>query len=130
MKKYIIFIDDEIADNVSEYLTQIVREKTGENFIFKIFTEPADVYSLIENNPGSVELLISDYSMPGMDGVQLIETVRKIDPAIKGVILTAHVDDKEIERLKKNKNITGVEIKENLEQNLLNSINKYTSFKK
>src|SRR3981081_2793534 len=38
----------------------------------------------------SVDAVITDFSMPEMDGVQLLQSVRERDPSLPVVLLTAH----------------------------------------
>ncbi len=38
----------------------------------------------------TVDVLVQDYSMPGIDGVALLETVAKRYPAVRTVVLTMH----------------------------------------
>jgi two-component system, response regulator YesN len=40
----------------------------------------------------SVQLLLTDITMPGMSGLELVKHVRRYDPSIKVVILTCHQD--------------------------------------
>jgi two-component system, response regulator YesN len=39
-----------------------------------------------------VQLLLTDITMPGMSGLELVKQVRRYDPSIKVVILTCHQD--------------------------------------
>lgn len=49
--------------------------------------------NLISN--GGIYLVLTDYSMPQMDGVALIAKIREINPLIECIMMTAH-EDKEI----------------------------------
>lgn len=42
--------------------------------------------------PGAYCVLVTDYRMPGMSGVDLIERVRKMDTAVKIILLSAFVE--------------------------------------
>ena len=41
------------------------------------------------------DLLISDIKMPDLDGIEVLREVRKIDPYLPVVLITAHADKKE-----------------------------------
>jgi CheY-like chemotaxis protein len=52
------------------------------------FTKPADALRAI---PGlNVGMIITDYQMPDMNGLQLIAEVQKINPSIPAVMITAY----------------------------------------
>ncbi|MGC4000858.1 MAG: sigma-54 dependent transcriptional regulator [Anaeromyxobacter sp.] len=40
--------------------------------------------------PGRVDAVISDYAMPGMDGLKLLQAAREVDPGLPIVMVTAH----------------------------------------
>lgn len=45
---------------------------------------------LLERNP--YELVVLDYQMPGMNGVELFRAARQVQPELVGVFLTAYAD--------------------------------------
>lgn len=57
----------------------------------------ATALDLFTNGPKRIDLLITDIAHPGMDGVDLIRAVRKIDPDIKVIVVSGqlphHEDD-------------------------------------
>jgi two-component system response regulator YesN len=51
-------------------------------------TDPAEALEYIEAHP--VQILITDVSMPGMSGLELIRKARQIKPSINAVVLSAY----------------------------------------
>jgi DNA-binding NtrC family response regulator len=79
--KILVIDDDESLRRVLEYnLAQegyaVLSAVSGERGLELLKKEGADV-------------VVTDVRMPGMDGLQVMETVRKIDPNIQVIILTA-----------------------------------------
>jgi DNA-binding NtrC family response regulator len=64
----------------------IITEKT--NHKATTTNNPLEVPKLIKE--GAFDLLIADLKMPGMDGIELIDEVRKIDKSIPILIITAY----------------------------------------
>jgi DNA-binding NtrC family response regulator len=84
MKDYnILIIDDESAqrDVLSGYL-----KKKG----YKIFSASSgkEGIEITKNNP--VDIILSDYKMPDLNGIEVLEHVKKINPEISFVIVTAY----------------------------------------
>lgn len=80
----ILIVDDEV--DMLALLAMIITEKT--NHKATTTNNPLEVPKLIKE--GAFDLLISDLKMPGMDGVELIDEVRKMDKSIPILIITAY----------------------------------------
>ena len=50
---------------------------------------------------GNPDLMVLDLRMPGIDGIEVLRKVRKINPDVQVVILTGHGTDKEEKMAKK-----------------------------
>lgn len=79
----LIHIDDEqnYLDVAKEFL-----ERENEQFEIKATTNQDEVIDAVES--GWADAVVSDYDMPGRDGVELLEDVRKIDSKLPYVLLT------------------------------------------
>ncbi|MDI6790711.1 MAG: response regulator [Thermodesulfobacteriota bacterium] len=84
MAAQILIVDDEL--DMLALLAMIITEKTDH----KVTTtnNPLEVPELVKT--GAYDVLISDLKMPGMDGVELIDEIRKIDEHIPILIITAY----------------------------------------
>ena len=58
------------------------------------FTEPSEALSFIALNP--VDILLVDYMMPHINGIDLMQKVHAIDPEILTIMITAAGDDDKI----------------------------------
>ena len=84
MKDYsILIIDDEEAQRnvLKGYL-----EKKG----FKIFTASSGNEGVKSVKDNIIDIILSDYKMPDITGLEVLEQVKKINPEISFVILTAY----------------------------------------
>jgi two-component system, NtrC family, response regulator AtoC len=84
--KTILFVDDEMEARrtFSEVLSDM-----GYNVIDK--SDGLSALSLIRQGV-PVDLVITDYRMPDMNGLDLVKTLRKILPSIPVIMMTAHGD--------------------------------------
>ncbi len=80
----ILIVDDEV--DMLALLAMIITEKT--NHKATTTNNPLEVPKLIRE--GAFDLLIADLKMPGMDGIELIDEIRKIDKHIPILIITAY----------------------------------------
>ena len=88
MKKKILVVDNE-PDITSLFKKVLIKE----GFSVDVYNDP--VYSLKNFKPHFYDLVILDIVMPDMDGFKLYNQLRKVDPAIKILFLTAsekHLD--------------------------------------
>jgi two-component system, NtrC family, C4-dicarboxylate transport response regulator DctD len=54
------------------------------------YSRAADALSAIE--PGFPGVVVSDVRMPGLDGIQLFEHIRRLDPELPVILMTGHGD--------------------------------------
>ena len=54
------------------------------------FTDPAEAAKFLEDH--TVDVCISDYMMPGMNGIQLLTRAKQLQPEASRVLLTGHAD--------------------------------------
>lgn len=67
---------------------------TLKNAEVKIFEAPSGEEALLESSRHKIDLLVTDYKLPGMTGVQLMHKVRARHPEVKVIIITGMSDRK------------------------------------
>jgi DNA-binding NtrC family response regulator len=84
MAERILVVDDE--PNMLRLLKTILMDKTG----YEVFTtnNPLEVSKLLQED--SFDLVITDLKMPLVDGLDLIDIVRKVDARLPIIIITAY----------------------------------------
>lgn len=81
--KRILIVDDElIIRNMVEFCL------SGLGIGFEITTAADGNLALNQIKEQTIDLLVTDYSMPGMTGLQLIEETRRISPSTMSVLMT------------------------------------------
>ena len=85
---YILLVDDEkdILELFTEYLTS-----NGLKII--PFSNPIEALNFLNSNVNNCSLVITDYSMPQMSGLDFIKHIRNIDVnfIIKIILITAYI---------------------------------------
>ena len=84
MPERILVVDDE--PNMLRLLKTILMDKTG----YVVFTtnNPLEVSKLLQED--SFDLVITDLKMPLVDGLDLIDIVKKVDAKLPIIIITAY----------------------------------------
>lgn len=84
MQEKILIVDDE--PDMLELLSMIITEKTP----YEVITtnNPLEVIDLIKKN--HFDLIIADLKMPDMDGIELLNSIKKIDQNLTVIIITAY----------------------------------------
>ena len=62
------------------------------------FTRAEDALTAFKAAPASFDLVMSDLSMPGMSGIEFAQSVRAVRPDALIVIVTGHVQEKDVAR--------------------------------
>jgi DNA-binding NtrC family response regulator len=87
---YILLVDDEkdILDLFSEYLS-------SNGFSTISFQNPVEALNYFYQNVSNCSMVITDYKMPQMSGIDLIKKIREkdIDYKIKTIIISAYIKD-------------------------------------
>lgn len=84
MQEKILIVDDE--PDMLKLLSMILKEKTP--YEITITNNPVEAVELIKNE--NFDLVITDLKMPGLDGLQLLEEVKKRDEDVPVIIITAY----------------------------------------
>ena len=84
----IIYIDD---DRDFALLVKRACERRGHSIV--TCAEPQYALKALAQDPLACELVITDYRMPGTDGLEVARTIRTLYPALPVVIMSGLVDD-------------------------------------
>ncbi|UZP66371.1 response regulator [Desulfovibrio mangrovi] len=97
--KRIFIAEDDIVTR-----TLISEQVKSFGYTVTAFEDGISVFEALSNNPDSADLLITDVRMPGMDGIELIAKLRKLDKFAKFpiIIMSGVVGVKDISDLLKN----------------------------
>jgi len=81
----ILHIEDDpsFADLVATFL-----EREQDAFTVRTETDPRDALAILEADTCSVDCIVSDYDMPGLDGLAVLERVRETHPEIPFILFT------------------------------------------
>lgn len=83
----ILLVDDE-----KSILFSLKAALSKEGYQVKSAESPEEALKLIE--PGAFQVIISDYNMPGMTGMELLKQVKQIDPEAVFILMTAYGSEK------------------------------------
>ena len=84
MAEKLLIVDDE--PDMLKLLGMIIRDKTPYETITT--NNPTEALDLVRK--GGYDLVITDLKMPGLDGVEMLEAVKKYDADIPVIIMTAY----------------------------------------
>ncbi len=82
----VLLVDDEemVLTSVRAYLT------LETEFTIHAYSEPEEAVKYLQSNP--VDVVVSDYLMPRMSGIQFLMKARELQPEVSRVLLTGHAD--------------------------------------
>ena len=83
MPAKILAVDDE--PDMLKLLSMIIKEKSPHTITTT--NNPLEALEIVKQ--GSIDLVIADLKMPGLDGSELLDAVKKVDKDIPVVIMTA-----------------------------------------
>jgi DNA-binding NtrC family response regulator len=96
----ILFVDDE--SNLLDGLKRMLRKKKDE-WDMTFLTSARDALELISNS--KFDIIVSDYRMPEIDGLTLLNRVKEISPETKRIILSGQSEAEVFDEIKKTAHI-------------------------
>jgi DNA-binding NtrC family response regulator len=84
MAERILIVDDE--PDMLRLLSMIIKEKTS----YEVATTNNPLEALEMAKKGGFDLLIADLKMPGLNGIELLESIKRFDEDIPTIIITAY----------------------------------------
>ena len=90
----ILFVDDEAP---IARLAEVMLKSLGNTVT--AFGNPADGLAALNADPGAFDLLITDLTMPGMTGLELIRQVREVRPDLPIILSSGYADEVPAETL-------------------------------
>lgn len=86
VRKYrIMLVDDE-----AKVLSALKRTLRNENYLIKIFEKPKDAIAYAKTQ--TIDLVVSDYRMPEINGVELLRNLKELQPNMIMIMLSGYVD--------------------------------------
>jgi DNA-binding NtrC family response regulator len=84
MAEKILIVDDE--PDMLRLLSMIIKEKTPH----EVTTTNNPLEALELAKKGGFDLLVADLKMPGLNGIELLEAIKRFDEEIPTIIITAY----------------------------------------
>ena len=111
--KHILVVDDE------PLLVRLnKRQLENKGFRVSVSTDSNEALEQFTKNPGKFHLLLTDLTMPGMSGTELIKKIHQQSPELPVIVLTG-MSDKQIEDQLYELGVSAVVVKPVMEDELL-----------
>jgi DNA-binding NtrC family response regulator len=95
-KPLIVVVDDEIM--VGD-VVQAMLEHGG--FRAKCFRDPREALTWFQDPQNKPDLMLTDFLMPHMTGLELIQHVKEVRPDLKTILYSGHVEERESDKYPK-----------------------------
>ncbi|MBS4200717.1 response regulator [Bacillus sp. FJAT-49732] len=94
MKEKILIVDDQFGIRI---LLNEILQKEG----YQVFQAANGLQALAITKKHTLDLVLLDMKIPGMDGLEILQQMKKIKPDIRVIIMTAYGELEKIEAAKK-----------------------------
>ena len=86
-----LLLDDEV-----EFGSALAERLRLRDYDARAESQAEEALVIVRNDPPDVVLL--DFRMPGMDGIEVLNIIKQINPSIEVIMLTGHGDTQTIEQ--------------------------------
>ena len=86
--RHILYLDD---DDTLVFLVRRLLERRG--YRVTAMLNQQDVINAVRDNPTGFDLLLTDYNMPGMSGLEVAKAVLAINPALPVAVASGYITD-------------------------------------
>ena len=83
---HVMYVDD---DQALAFLVKRVLGRRG--FRISVYTDPQAALAALRAQPQDVDLLVTDYNMPGFSGVEVLDEARRIRPGLPMALASGYV---------------------------------------
>lgn len=90
-EKKIVLIDDDV-NYINIFAKQVKRFLDSSKTELQTFLNPENAISYIESNWQSISVIITDFNMPKVNGVELIQKIEKKERIYQIIILTGELN--------------------------------------
>ncbi|BCJ96011.1 hypothetical protein acsn021_35800 [Anaerocolumna cellulosilytica] len=81
-----------ILDDKKEIVKSIARGLEKINWTTEGYTNPVKAYAHLKENSEKIDILLTDYSMPIINGLELSTVIKKLNPNIRIIVMTGYLE--------------------------------------
>jgi len=81
-----------VVDDDRQMLAALKRKLKSAGISGEFFDHPAAALSKLQNHKSCCDIILTDYSMPSMNGLEFAELVRRLDPSIRIILISGAED--------------------------------------
>jgi two-component system cell cycle sensor histidine kinase/response regulator CckA len=86
--RHILYLDD---DDTLVFLVRRLLERRG--YRVTGVSDQQQAIDAVRNNPGAFHLMLTDYNMPGMSGIEVAEEVLRISPSLAVAVASGYINE-------------------------------------
>ena len=86
--KSILYLDDDEA--IVFLMTRLLQR---EGYRVSVYTDPRDALAAVRAQPDAFDLVVTDYNMPGMSGLEVARALREIRADLPVALASGHITD-------------------------------------